>query len=262
MLIRRSPLLWILGSLVVVTALPAAKPKKPTGPEVLVVSDLLVEESRAPRPTPEKPVYYFLLGGLERTLGDSIAGEPMPKTEQMTRELVAALATQGYRRTQLGGPMPTQALVFTFGSANLSSMDFSDTDLVTGETTTSTVDFNRREIAQLVGADKAARGFTRSSEAERVFEAARDDRVYVLVAAFDAADLAKKKKTLLWRTRVSIDSRRRTLPESLPIMLASAAPYFGKASDLPVFIEDADRRKTEVQVGAPVVVPTPPPEKP
>jgi hypothetical protein len=222
---------------------------------------------------------------MERTLGDSIAGEPMPKDEQMKREIVTALATQGYRRTQLGGPMPTQALVFMFGSANISSMDFSDTDLVTGETTTSTIDFNRREIAQLVGADKAARGFTRSSEAERVFDAARDDRVYVLIAAFDAADLAKKKKTLLWRTRVSIedadrrktevqvgapvvvtrvsiDSRRRTLPESLPIMLASAAPYFGKASDQPVFIEDADRRQTEVQVGTPVVVPAPPPEKP
>ena len=252
----------MLCGLVVVTSLPAAKPKKLSGPEVLVVSDLLVEESRAPRPTPGKPVHYFLLGGMERTLGDSIAGEPMPKDEQMKREIVTALATQGYRRTQLGGPIPTQALVFMFGSANISSMDFSDTDLATGETTTSTIDFNRREIAQLVGADKAARGFTRSSEAERVFDAARDDRVYVLIAAFDAADLAKKKKTLLWRTRVSIDSRRRTLPESLPIMLASAAPYFGKASDQPVFIEDADRRQTDVQVGTPVVVPAPPPEKP
>ena len=102
----------MLCGLVVVTSLPAAKPKKLSGPEVLVVSDLLVEESRAPRPTPGKPVYYFLLGGMERTLGDSIAGEPMPKDEQMKREIVTALATQGYRRTQLGGPMPTQALVF------------------------------------------------------------------------------------------------------------------------------------------------------
>jgi hypothetical protein len=38
------------------------------------------------------------------------------------------------------------------------------------------------------------------------------------------------------------------------VMLASAAPYFATETDLPKFIEDADRRKAEVIIGTPTVV--------
>lgn len=249
--------LTLLSCLLVVAPRLESAPKKATGPEVIVVADRMVESTQAPRPTPEKPVYYFLLGGKEKPMGDAIAGEPMPTREEMVGEVVAALATQGYRRTQLGGPAPTQAVVFSFGTANLSSLEMMEDD-----GTASTVGFNQREIRQLVGADKLAPSPQVTTAAERILDASREDRVCIYVAAFDAVALAKKKKVLLWRTRVSIDSQRRTLPESLKVMLASAAPHFGTQADLPVIIEDADRQRTDVQVGAPVVVPISPPTKP
>jgi hypothetical protein len=92
-------------------------------------------------------------------------------------------------------------------------------------------------------------------EAEEINDAARQDRLYLMVAAFDALALAKKEKKLLWRTRISIESRRTSLPESLTVMLDSAAPYFGRDTELPVFIDDNLRRKADVQIGTPVVVP-------
>jgi hypothetical protein len=77
--------------------------------------------------------------------------------------------------------------------------------------------------------------------------------------ALDTAALLQKKRVLAWRTRISIDARRTSLPESLRVMLASAAPYFGTRNDLPVFVEDADRRKAEVTIGTPTVVRDPAP---
>ncbi|MDP3068789.1 MAG: hypothetical protein Q8N18_00795 [Opitutaceae bacterium] len=256
---RPLPLL-ILAALCAVMV--AAADKKKPGPEVLVVSDVMLDPPALARPTKEKPIPYIILGGGERTLGDAIAGEKMPSREDVTRELVAALESQGFRLTKFGGPVPALAIVFTYGSANLSTFDLDDTDPATGETTTSTIAFNHREIMALVGADKASRRLLMSSDADRINEAAREDRLYVLVAALDVEALAKRKeKKLVWRTRISIESRRQSLPDALRVMFKTAAPWFGAATELPVFIDDADRRKAEVQIGTPVVVPDQPAPK-
>jgi hypothetical protein len=258
---RRPVSLLLLAALGAAAAL--AAPKKPEGPEVLVVSDVHSRDAIAQRPTKERPVHFIVLGGGERTLGDAIAGEPMPDRATLTREIEAALVSQGFSLTRLGGPVPQIAILFSYGSANISSVDLTDTDPTTGETTTSTIAFNQREIAALVGAFKADRHLLMSSEADRINEAAREDRVYIFLAAFDVQLLRQKQKKVLWSTRISIPSRRRSLPESMHVMLTSAAPFFATDTDLPKFIEDADRRKTEVRIGTPTVVddaaPSPPP---
>jgi hypothetical protein len=236
-----------------------AAPSKPKpGPEVLVVADAPVDVPPQFRASPGKPVHYYLMGLAERSLGQPIAGEPQPDPAVLEREIEKALASQGYLRTRLGGVLPALALVVTWGSANLMIEDFDETNPETGETTTSSVVFNRREIAQLVGAIKSQRRLLSSSEAEAINDAARQDRVYVLIGAFDVQALAKKQKKLVWRTAISIESRRTSLPENLSVMLASAAPWFGRDSEMPVFVDDAARRKAEVHIGTPVVVPDSP----
>ncbi len=237
----------------------AATPRRPEGPDVLVVADAMANPTYPLRPSKEHPVYVHLMGGKEFTLGDAYAGEPMPKPEEIRAAVVAALESQGYKIAVLGGPAPSVVIVYTYGSANLSTIELNDTDPTTGETTSSTVAFNRREIAELVGADKAARKMLMTSEADRINDAARTDRLYVMIGALDTAALLQKKRVLAWRTRISIDARRTSLPESLRVMLASAAPYFGTRNDLPVFVEDADRRKAEVTIGTPTVVRDPAP---
>lgn len=230
----------------------AAKPKP--GPEVLVVGDVMASIPPEFVPAPDKPVYYVLLGTAERTLGAAWANEPQPDKATLEKEVVRILGAQHFHRTQLGGPMPQLALVVTWGSANLMIDDINDTNDA-GETTTSSVVWNSREMAQLVGADKANQKMLMSSEAEAINDAARQDRLYVMIAALDAMALAKKQKKLVWRTRISIESRRTSLPESLTVMLNSAGPYLGRSTELPVFIDDNLRRKADVQIGTPVVVP-------
>jgi hypothetical protein len=77
----------------------ASKPKE--GPEVLVVSDVVDSQATALRPTKENPVYYIILGGAERTLGDSIAGERMPDRARLTQEIERAMGSQGFVLTRV-----------------------------------------------------------------------------------------------------------------------------------------------------------------
>ena len=230
----------------------AAKAKR--GPDVLVVGDSARAIAEDLIPSPDKPVHYLWLGSGERALGAVWAGERQPDRTTLENEVIRVLGTQNFQRTQIGGPMPQLAIVVLWGSANLMIDEIEETDAA-GETSTSSLVWNRREIAQLVGADKANRKMLSGSEAEAINDAARQDRLYLMIAAFDAMALAKKEKKLVWRTRISIESRRTSLPESLTVMLNSAAPYIGRATDLPIFVDDNLRRKAEVQIGAPVVVP-------
>lgn len=231
----------------------AKKPKR--GPEALVVSDAIEKMPEEFLPAPGRPVHYVILGSAERTLGASIAGEPQPDRAVLESEVIRVLATQGFVRTQIGGPMPQLALIITWGSANLMIDDFEETD-DEGETFTSSLVWNRREINFLVGAYKANQRLMSSADAEAINDAARQDRLYLMISAFDAVALVKKEKKILWRTRVSIDSLRNSLPESLNVMLASAAPYLGRDTERPVFVDDNIRRKAEVHIGTPVVVPS------
>lgn len=128
-----------------------AAAKKPERPEVLVVSAVRSKKAIALRPTKEHPINFIVLGGTERTLGDSIAGEPMPDRAALTRGIAAALVSQGFTLTQLGGPVPPIAVLFSYGSANLSTAEINDTDPTTGETTSSTITFNRGKITARVG---------------------------------------------------------------------------------------------------------------
>ncbi len=234
------------------TLFAASKPRE--GPEVLVVSDVVDPASPSLRPTKENPVYYIFLGGTERTLGDPIAGEKMPDRTALLKEIVGALNAQGFVPTRVGGPRPQIAILYSYGTASLSTYDLEDTDTETGDTTTTTIAFNQREIRDLVGAFQAERHMLMMSEADRINEAARDLRLYIFLAAFDVEALARKEKKILWRTRISIDSRRRNLPDSMHVMLTSAAPHFATTTDRPTFIEDADRRHAEVRIGTPTVV--------
>jgi hypothetical protein len=67
--------------------------------------------------------------------------------------------------------------------------------------------------------------------------------------------LTKKQKKVLWRTRMSIETLHNSLPDSLDVMLTSAAPFFAREAPAPVIITEADRRKARVEIGTPYVVP-------
>lgn len=256
----RAPLLRaaLLTSLFFAAPLFGAKP--PPGPDVLIVADNFGRPTDLTRPAPEHPVYYIVLGGRQMDIGASVAGERMPTVQQVESLIENALASQGFVRTRVGGPMPAIVVVYTFGCANVELTDWSEdevdpaTGAVTG-TTTYNDSTNAGSLIALVGGVKARHQLISSATAADLSDAAQTDRVYITVAALDAAKLRRKEKQIVWRTRISIPSLRHSLPDSMAVMLASAAPYFGGDTAVPVFIDDRDRRKTDVQIGNTEVVP-------
>jgi hypothetical protein len=244
----------------------------PRPPSVLVVSDVMGDTPEALRPQPGKPIHYIIIGELENNLGTPIAGEPRADAAMVEREVVKVLASQGFLLTQPGGPMPKIALLITWGSAVLDTTEMPylpppqpnfggipDPTALPPPPPPDTVlmAYNAPEIASLIGADKT-RGVLDPNVIAQINDAATTARVYIFIGAFDVETMLKKKeKKLLWRTRMSIPSTHDSLPDSLGLLLTSAAPYFGREVPAPVFIGEADRRKANVEVGIPYVVPEP-----
>lgn len=242
----------------------------PRAPDVIVVSDVMGPIPPALRPQPDQPVYYRILGKREIDLGSSIAGEKRVDPEAIEREVIRALAEQGFMPTGPRGPKAGLAILIEWGSANLDfdehtelpmpKPDFGSKKEDDGapepppEGITVTTVYNRREIMMLVGADKLASTNMTPAEVAQLNEAMRQRRSYVFIGAFDAAAVTKKQNKLLWRTRMSITALDQSLPDALGTMLASGAPHFGQNVDRPVIVTERDR-KAEVKMGDAIVVP-------
>lgn len=219
-------------------------------PDVLVVADAVTGETARPEPTADNPTYYVFIGGMEQDIGGSIAGIPSPTHEQIRQALSRELARRHFIETKLGGPLPQLALFCAWGTAALDTYEEVDSD--TGQSTN--IALNEREMQRLLGIPKARQRLLPSTELDHLNDALNSDRFYILVAALDAMALSQREKKLVWRTRISIDARRTTLVKSMDVMIASAAPFFGKNEDRPVVVDDTLRKNAEVEVGEATVI--------
>lgn len=250
------PLTLLTVSCLIAASLVAAtsdqKTKKPRpGPTVLVASDMIQEEALFTPPTAKRPAYYLMPRIREKHLGDLIAGEPMPDPADVEKKVVEILASQHYIRVgKAGDPMPSLIIHVAYGSANPNVIDSYELDTDSDNTNIEIDFFNAREMATLVGQDKASYNKTSASDDLQLLDAAHEDRFYILVGALDAkAKFTKKQNLLVWSTRMSIPAVGSTLPDNVVAMLKSGAPQFGRDAARPVFIDDGDRMMTEVILG-------------
>ena len=256
----------ILALASAVTASSAEKLK--ANREVLVVADALKSVPEELRPAPGRPIYYVFAKG-QVTLGESVAGIKMPSPAAMEEAVVASLATQGFVRTQVGGPVPSLFILATWGDANLADFSYRpevDANQSAEEqaeqakfqatlSSTSAASRDRVKAENLVGTAKMLS--LPPAEIDRLAAASNEDRLYISIMALDAEAFRQKKRKLVWRTNMTIDGRYK-LADMVPTMLASAAPFYGRNADAPAFIDDRDRRRFEVEVGTAKVVPEEP----
>jgi len=249
-MLRRHPTMKPITACVLIFAgsIAPAHAKTPPGPDVLVVADVLETSSAPIGPTAEHPVRYMFLGGFKRDLGGSVAGLPPTPPDRIREAIKQALARRHFIEARLGEPIPPLAIVYLWGTALLDTYELLDVDQDTAETTSTTLAFNQREMFQLLGIDKARQRLMSASDARGLTDALHTDRLYIFVAALDLAALRKRQMKPLWRTRMSIEARGTSLAESMEVMLASAAPFFGREETRPVFVDDALRRKVEVRM--------------
>lgn len=199
-------------------------------------------------PTKAKPVYYYPLLAGWREEGPAEAGEKAPISAALVKPLARALAQQGFLVVGHGTPPPTLLLVFHWGALNVDGEESEDED---GEPQKQV--FNQAKMLALVGGSTFG-ALDLNFEREAVMQAAEEDRYFVLVSAFDYADAVKKKKTLLWRARMSTPSRGVVMTEVVQALVDSGAPHFGRATVRPVWTE-APVRAGRVEMGEPALVP-------
>lgn len=254
--------LAMLGAFLTATGRAAEKTKDPH--EVLVVADALQNVPTALRPAPGQPIYYVLAKG-EVTLGESVAGMKMPRAAEMEKAIVASLASQGFIRTEVGGPIPSIFILAMWGDANFADFSYrpevdqnqSEEEQEAQAKFQATMDSatatarDRRKAENLVGTAKMLA--LPPGEMTRVMAASNEDRLYISLLALDAESFRQKKRKVLWRTSMTVDARHK-LADMVPVMLASAAPFFGRNADTPIFADDNYRRNFEVQVGEAKVV--------
>jgi len=227
----------------------------PLPPQVLVVGDVTETGRKLAPPTADQPVYYFPLVVGYKEVGGVIAGEKQPAKNDVSHALAVALAKQHYLLMD-AQHAPGQLLVFWWGSMNPQIEDFGSND------PTQQVFFNEREMLALVGAYKTTK--LAPWDSDRLRTAARDDRYFVIVMAFDFAAARRHEKKLLWMAKMSTESVGTDLPAVFPALIASGGPAFGRDT-APGWIDSGQPPKEEKVILGPAeyrdYVPPPAPEK-
>lgn len=89
----------------------------------------------------------------------------------------------------------------------------------------------------------------------QLMDLAAQDCYYVVASAYDRGSVAADQRQLLWRTRLTVAADGVAQRQSLPVLIAAAAPFFGRETPEPAIIRKRSLRRGNVEIGTPTVVP-------
>ena len=221
----------------------------PKETDVNVVVDMTEAGKNIAPPTKEKPAFYYPVLAGYRESGALVAGEKSPPPNSVAKLLAKALAAQHYYVVGTKTPAPSLILVFHWGYMNPQIDDTGYAD------NPSAVFWNQKEMLALVAGNTLANLGSFGFEREDILQAARDDRYFVIVSAYDFEAAKEKKKKLLWQAKMSTRSNRVSLDEVIPSMITAGGPHFGRETKRPESVTAPLAKEGKVEVGTPTVVP-------
>lgn len=258
----------------VFSLLPKAFQKNPLV-NMSVITEMTQEGKMLAAPTAEYPGFYVAQAGGIRVEGRSESETP-PPTAEIERIIQRSLATTHYHPTP-AGRTPQYVVVYHWGAHNLLEQGFPNLGHK-----------NLISRAALAGGKKFADEFARVVQEEDLYreagsyalfgdslsplrlfreksahhrelvEQASAACYYVAVSAYEYATVARGRKVLLWRTKMTADSRGISMVETLPSLIATAGPYFGREMEHAATPMRRIPRQGRVEVGTPQVVPDTP----
>ena len=84
-----------------------------------------------------------------------------------------------------------------------------------------------------------------------------NDVYYVVASAYDYASISERTKRLCWRTRMTVAAQGVSQEQTLPTLIVSAAPFFGKEMTEPEILTKKAVPEGKVEIGTPTVVEMP-----
>ncbi|MBL9202770.1 MAG: hypothetical protein JNL39_19810 [Opitutaceae bacterium] len=213
--------------------------------------------------SPDNPIYYVAVSAGYRDFGGIVAGEKVPKKEQVFAAIAKVLAKQGYLPATNEHPA-TILMLWTWGTMNTDRFYTGNPDDLEGR------QVNRQQLLRFMGGYKVGLvskepsaiqdsfllpgALFRDADSELISELASEDLYVAALAAYDAAAAARKEKVLLWTTKISCPSRGLAMNETLPAMLTLAGPYIGRETAKPVSVKATEKFKPEVKIGDPTTI--------
>lgn len=94
----------------------------------------------------------------------------------------------------------------------------------------------------------------RSGKHRALMEDVSGSIYFVIASAYDFQSVATEKRILLWRTKMTVNSRGVAMTETLPALIASAGPYFGKDMTETEVVTQRISRDGTVEIGTPEVI--------
>lgn len=212
-----------------------------------VHTELTEHGRKVPPASAEAPVYFVAVDRGLQSQGEPGAGLISPTPAVLQDTLFQSLAVSGYQPAPEGRPAGL-ALVYYWGSHQ--SMD-PDLGALFPER-------NRQyfmERAYLVGGrayrheimNQFNHGYTfadRTPWKNFLINQISDDIYFVIVSAYDYAALAAGERRLLWRTMMTVATHGVSMKDSLPPLVLTAGPYFGRETAEPVALHRRARRGT------------------
>jgi len=200
-----------------------------------------------PAATKEAPVYFATHDLGMQMMGEQMAGQLSPAPADLQRTLFSALAAGGYQPAP-EGRSPGLLLVYYWGSHY--SMDPDQVEAFP--------ELNHQRLmerAMLVGGPAYRRQIRHEIEFGHTFAdrtpkktflitQTAGDLYYVVVSAYDYAELAAGRRKLAWRTTMTVSTNGVAMRDGLPPLIMTAADYFGHETAEPVAINRRARRGT------------------
>lgn len=262
--------LWIRASFLTIALFcPLFPLRAAVDAEVDVLVAVTVSEAgkKVERPSKQKPVYYIPIIAGYHEEGKIVAGEKVPNREDVLKRVHRSLAKEGYLFDPTLKNKPSLLICLEWGSINpLTSemtLDASSSSSEESSTENTVVDFNRNERARyLTGNIASELESMPTGPRDKVLTALSDDRYFFILTAYDFSEARmNRKKTPLWRARMSAASQGVDLAAVIPALLESGAPYFGRETVIPQFKQNAIAPNGEVRIGESQVISTEAPRK-
>lgn len=264
--------------------LPKALQKNPDL-ELTVVTEVTTEGKKRTPASPEHPQFFQLHSTGYKQHGDLPGGEKTLPPADLEQALLRSLATNGYQPVTAGQPF---SLVIVYGWGTHYTLAEGDEEnpvvgreqmmrnlldraaLVGGvkfarevrEMLEQSADMNSAASAQLAtdGAPPISAGVMlfanpvnlfklRDVRNEILLTQAANDVYYVVASAYDARSVADGNRILLWRTRMTVGAAGVSQSLSLPALVRTAGPYFGRETDGAEVIVRRGLREGNVKIG-------------
>jgi hypothetical protein len=179
---------------------------------------------------------------------------------------VQVLATVGYLPAD-AQHRPTQWIVFTWGTLYPKTLLKWDPDLpdAINQLPDANVQMDRTRMMRFLGGEKLGlvskhpdnpkvesllRYQSRfDSAAEAIWDVAGGDLYMVALAGYEFFETQPEHPKLLWKTKISCPATGLVMADTLPTMVVIAAPFIGRATSRPVWVNAADKLKPSVRIG-------------